>query len=378
MTELDRPNPPFPGKITHHSAELFWKIPRKEPRLSVLLQQSGGHNVNFETIYTGFGKKTDVKELLHDTNYKFRIRFTAKDDSCSDWSPLAEVTTKTKPLTGDDLHRAVNNRNINTIKKLLTTEDIEIDAPDKMGYSPLMNAGIKGYDDVSETLLDHGANPHYSNTAGKNSLMLACYHGSVRCIDVLLKYGASWSIKDKSGSAPFHCAIDGGHMSVIERILQECENVDEPDDRSGWSPLMRLVTVNGSTSIAKLLIDKGANVNFKDKAGKIVLMAACLNGNKSMVQLLVDSGADLWTENEFGKTAYDMAKAFERRAVMKYIEEMEEIYPRPPSLKVQSHIDQDVRSCPSSPLVQSRIEHNNLNIGLAPPEMLSKRVVSMI
>jgi len=73
-----------------------------------------------------------------------------------------------------------------------------------------------------------------------------------------------------------------------------------------------------------------------------------------------------------------MAKAFERRAVMKYIEEMEEIYPRPPSLKVQSHIDQDVRSCPSSPLVQNRIEHNNLNIGLAPPEMLSKRVVSMI
>ena len=39
---------------------------------------------------------------------------------------------------------------------------------------------------------------------------------------------------------------------------------------------MRLVTVNGSVSIAKLLIDKGANVNFKDKSGKIVLMVRSL------------------------------------------------------------------------------------------------------
>ena len=49
-----------------------------------------------------------------------------------------------------------------------------------------------------------------------------------------------------------------------------------------------------------------------------------------------------------------------------------------PQLKVQSNIV-DARSCPSSPVTRTK-EHNNVNLGngLAPADILSKRVVSMI
>ena len=50
---MERPNPPVPGKITHHSVELFWKAPRaKEGRTSVTIQQQPGQENEFETIYT--------------------------------------------------------------------------------------------------------------------------------------------------------------------------------------------------------------------------------------------------------------------------------------------------------------------------------------
>lgn len=360
---LERPNPPYPGKVTHHSAELFWKIPKaKEPRISVILQQCMEHEGEFETIYTGYGKRTEAKDLSHEAVYKFRLRYE-QEDNISEWSPVTEVNTKCKPMTGDDLHRVVQNRNITALKNLLKDKEIAINAPDKMGNSPLMSACIKGYADVAEVLLEHDAEVNYSNSAGKNSLMLACYHGNVNCIEMLVSHGADWQRKDKSGSSAFHWAIDGGHVHVIERILNQTNDVDEEDSRSGWSPLMRLATVNGSVTIAKMLIDRGANVNFKDKSGKLILMAACLNGNKAMVQLLVDSGADLWIENEFGKTAYDMAKAFERRAVMKYIEEMEEFYPRPPSMRVKAYLSEKSESVsgPPSPLTLNKNLPSNVN-----------------
>ncbi|XP_063674914.1 fibronectin type 3 and ankyrin repeat domains 1 protein-like isoform X1 [Bolinopsis microptera] len=377
MTGLDRPNPPVPGKVTHHSAELFWKVPKsKDVRISVLIQLCAPNEEDYETIYTGFGKKTEVRDLTHETCYKFRLRFTMGEEN-SDWSPVTEVVTKNKPMTGEDLHRVVTTRSVSGLKKLLADEDIAINAPDKMGNSPLMNACVKGYDDIAKILLDHNANMKYSNSAGKDSLMLACYHGNVNCVDALVEFGAKWTVKDKSGASPFHWAIDGGHTNVIEKILDETDNVDDPDSRSGWSPLMRLVTVNGSVNIAKMLIDKGADVNFKDLSGKPVLMAACLNGNKAMVELLVENGADLWTENEFGKTAYDMAKAFERRAVMKYIEEMETIYPRPPSMRLQAYLvdspGSQIKSCPSSPALGRAKSNIQRSLTPTPFSSLSSR-----
>ena len=44
---------------------------------------------------SGFGKKTDVKDLQHETCYKFRLRFTMGEEN-SDWSPVTEVTTKSE------------------------------------------------------------------------------------------------------------------------------------------------------------------------------------------------------------------------------------------------------------------------------------------
>ena len=46
-------------------------------------------------FHRGFGKKTEVRDLTHETCYKFRLRFTMGQEN-SDWSPVTEVVTKSK------------------------------------------------------------------------------------------------------------------------------------------------------------------------------------------------------------------------------------------------------------------------------------------
>ncbi len=48
----------------------------------------------------------------------------------------------------------------------------------------------------------------------------------------------------------------------------------------------------GNTSSAKLLIDMGADINWKDKKGQSALMWAALMGHKEMARLLIRKGAD--------------------------------------------------------------------------------------
>jgi ankyrin repeat protein len=49
-------------------------------------------------------------------------------------------------------------------------------------------------------------------------------------------------------------------------------------------------------------------------------MIAVINGNQPFVQTLVEYGADLKIKNEYGKNAYEMAVAMDRRVIIKLIE----------------------------------------------------------
>ena len=90
----------------------------------------------------------------------------------------------------------------------------------------------------------------------------------------------------------------------------------------GWTPLMRLAMVKGNIHIARLLIHHGANVSSMDKDGKSVLMIASLNGQLDLVKLLIYKGADFTVLSGHGKSALDFARAFDREAVVGYLEEL--------------------------------------------------------
>ena len=60
----------------------------------------------------------------------------------------------------------------------------------------------------------------------------------------------------------------------------------------GSTPLI-VAPRKGNVEIAKLLIERGANINKTDITGQTPLHVACQNGREEMVKLLPERGADI-------------------------------------------------------------------------------------
>lgn len=61
------------------------------------------------------------------------------------------------------------------------------------------------------------------------------------------------------------------------------------------------------TSIVRLLLEKGADINVQDKWGRTALMMAAREGRLELVRLLLDWEADINIRNENGYTAVMLA-----------------------------------------------------------------------
>ena len=103
-----------------------------------------------------------------------------------------------------------------------------------------------------------------------------------------------------------------GVCDAIQYILMDGHEVD-PRDEGGWTPLIRLASMNGGKEVAEILIKYDCDINAIDEDKKNALTIAVLTGNLPLVQLLVESGADVFCTNEYGKTPYDIACSLDKR-----------------------------------------------------------------
>ena len=53
------------------------------------------------------------------------------------------------------------------------------------------------------------------------SVMEACYHGEVGCLELILVAGGSLLSRDGSGFSALHYAVDGGNLDMVSFVLEE-------------------------------------------------------------------------------------------------------------------------------------------------------------
>lgn len=328
MSVPERPAPPIVGKVTANSIELYWdQVVTTEDvsggRLRYCIQEEEEDDTRkgFGNVYNGYAKSNIFRGLEQNKTYRYRLR-VSNDHGHSPWSQVITVTTTRIPLSGYDLHRAVLNWEVDKVVAILeeSGENL-VDSPDTYGMSPLMIASQKGYTSIVSSLIAHNADVKFSNTSGKNSMMLACFGGHLKVALQLYDQGASLDTRDNGGSCCLHWAVDGGKPGCIQWLLDKEIEVDV-EDECGCSPLMRLASINGNVEVAKILIENGANVNKVDKLKKTSLMSAALNGGVELVKLLVENGANIHAENEYGKTALDFAESFGRKEIVSYLKSL--------------------------------------------------------
>ncbi len=74
-------------------------------------------------------------------------------------------------------------------------------------------------------------------------------------------------------------------------------------NKSGSTPLMRVITKEGITRIVKILIENGAQLEEKDNVGDTALMIAAMYDNADALELLLSKGANTNAKNRYGSGA---------------------------------------------------------------------------
>ncbi len=147
---------------------------------------------------------------------------------------------------------------------------------------------------IMESLLNAGADPNRTDSAGRTALFVAVREHSPDHIRLLAMNGANLNAADRDGRTALMAYADQSTGSETYSALIAAGadvNFKSPSD-DGRTAVFYAVE-NGSPEIASLLIKAGAGLNVQDASGTTPLILAVRGQQKEMIRTLVEGRADV-------------------------------------------------------------------------------------
>lgn len=234
--------------------------------------------------------------------------------------------------------------NLEKVKELVNANNVN--ATDHEGKTLLMFACQFGNEDIVDLLLANGADVNAqtksaetSYLSGQTALFFAigkeirCNCPQPRIVKKLLEHGADPNClvtdeinpRETIQYTTVHDAIEGffencilQHDEIVnayEEIVRLLLKYKASPNKGTLSPLMCLIYPledqqyeNRRDALIALVINHGADVNYKNCIGRTPLHQAVEYGDKRAIQLLLDAGADCALVSLDGKTPLEMTE----------------------------------------------------------------------
>ena len=153
-----------------------------------------------------------------------------------------------------------------------------------------------------DVLVQNGAQMEAEDEDGNTPLLLSAKKSLLDVSENLIRLGAKVDSKNKYGESPLIVASKRADRETVKIMLDNRAAI-EATDVNGSTPLL----VARNKSIAKMLIDQGANKEAVDKEGNDMLLSAAKQGNYTTVEYWLQSGADVNVKNSANDTAFRIA-----------------------------------------------------------------------
>ncbi len=183
------------------------------------------------------------------------------------------------------------------LARLFVEHGADINAHNEDGDAVLTIAAYKGLDKIVRVLIEHGADVNATDLFGNSVLMRALPKDTMHllnceidnillAINVLLSNGAHVNAVNKSSATALSLACGkDGKKEIVQFLLEHNADIDKQDNQ-GITPLMTAV-LNNNIPVVTFLLERGANSNLKNLAGKTAIVLAAEAGNKEVLRLFL-------------------------------------------------------------------------------------------
>ena len=224
--------------------------------------------------------------------------------------------------------------------------------------APLTLATMMGHTKAAELLIQLGADVNIRHEDGGTPLHLSIFLGRFELMELLIKEGADVNAKNRRGDIPVSGlkvpwaftrfltnlfdieleqkevevgrakiaemlninpfqkaegvandvweAVFIGDLKVVKQAIADGIDVNARNPQFG-EPILSTVALMGHTEIITFLLEKGADINARNRDGNTALHAAAFLGRAEAVKLLLEHGVDVNVRNNDGGSAIDSA-----------------------------------------------------------------------
>ncbi|XP_076547716.1 inactive serine/threonine-protein kinase TEX14 [Osmia lignaria lignaria] len=191
--------------------------------------------------------------------------------------------------------------------------------------TPLHHAAFLAHPDAIQILLENGAVVNCTDNLGRHPLHYAVLQKDVKSATILLTNNASVNVYDVFHESPLYTSvIRRPFFPMIKLLLSYGATVHSTPCQGSLGLLLEALLSMKNTSdiiILDLLFQNGADVNATEFTGlRTPMHIVAMTGNLQLATYLIEKGADLRRKNRAGKTPLEVAIMYKNFKIARLIE----------------------------------------------------------